>query len=100
MQYDWEGDVPLWYGLRSEHIDWRYTGWDGAPNSTVMMDYIGDHGDKAEFLAFFMEQVRCVWGVIHTLLRGPLWQGRVPGLLLGPPDRVDTLLFTLQWLPS
>ena len=67
-QYDWEGEVPLWYGLRSDHIDWRYTGWDGAPNSTVTMDYVGDHGDKAEFLAFFMEQVRC--GGCFTLYCG------------------------------
>lgn len=69
-QYDWEGEVPLWYGLRSDHIDWRYSGWDGAPNKTVTMDYVGDHGNKAEFLAFFMEQVR--------------WRGR----------------FTFEWLPK
>lgn len=55
FQYDYEGDPPLWEGLRSEFIDWRYTGWDKG-NESQILDYVAEHNSEPEFISFFAEQ--------------------------------------------
>ena len=69
MQYDWEGEVPLSHGFRSDFIDWRYTGWDSGVNSTVVMDYIGRGDTPAgqEFRSFFRDQVRGSTAVYYAI---------------------------------
>ena len=59
VQYDWEGEVPLSHGFKSDFIDWSYTGWDKGSNSTLLMDYMGKGGTASEdeFRSFFRDKV-------------------------------------------
>mmetsp|Transcript_7862 Transcript_7862/g.16860 ORF Transcript_7862/g.16860 Transcript_7862/m.16860 type:complete len:466 (+) Transcript_7862:146-1543(+) len=52
FQYDWEGDSPLESGLKSDFIDFKYTGWDEG-NTTMVLDYVADHRTAEEYFAMF-----------------------------------------------
>ena len=56
-QYDWEGPVPLWRALRSEFIDWRYSGPD-VGNDTLTMDYVAEHNNETEYRELLLNKAR------------------------------------------
>lgn len=68
FQYDYEGEPQLWEGLRSDFIDWRYKGWDGNSNSSIIMDYVAEHNSEPEFLSFFTDKdFPAIGGDKHTV---------------------------------